>query len=46
MIVSFECFKDDIDDDLLFVIENSNRERKGYIDLCFDVDKTVFGEDE
>lgn len=45
MIVNFEYFIDDSDDDSLFVIERNNK-RKGFVDLCFDIDSKVYGDDE
>lgn len=46
MNVNFEYFIDESEEDLTFVIENNNRKRKGFVDLCFNIDSKVYGDDE
>jgi hypothetical protein len=46
MIANFEYFFDEGDEDITFVIENNDSQRKGYIDLCFSLDNKYFGDDE
>jgi hypothetical protein len=46
MNLTFEYFKEEVDDDLSFAIEKNNNKRKGFIDLIFEIDNKYFGEDE